>query len=209
MQRSAPLNMAIDELIFDQVKNEPVLRIYFWDKPYTTIGYFQNNGCNAVRRLTGGLLVNHQHDLSYSFCAAADKWPYLYSQQETYKHIHEAMKKALSSINIKSDFAKINQSNEKNILCVQTLYSDDLMFGGKKIVGSCMRRRGKKILVQGSLHLALGHAKKKEFSCSFAKNIAELINDSVRNKKTTQQELEQASVIAAEKYSNRQWNNKF
>lgn len=207
--RSAAMNMAIDELLFDSLQNEPVLRIYFWDKAYTTIGYFQKNNCNAVRRLTGGLLVNHHNDLSYSFCAQAHDWPYLYNQQDTYKYLHAAIKKALSGINIDSSFAEIQTSDKKNMFCVQTLYSDDLLKDGKKIVGSCMRRRGKKILVQGSLHLNLKSSEKEEFSYSFADNVAGLIKTGAKKEELAAEILSKAASISGEKYSNKQWNGKF
>jgi Lipoate-protein ligase A len=207
--RSAAMNMALDETLFDSLKNEPVLRVYFWDKPYTTIGYFQKNDNNAVRRLTGGLLVNHNSDLSYGFCASAENWAYLYSQQNTYKYIHSAIKKALLTIDIKCDFAEIGQEGEKNMFCVQTLYSDDLMLDGKKIAGSCMRRRGKKILVQGSLHLDLKNTEKEIFSQAFAANMAELLKSTLNNADFCETEIEKARVISNEKYLNAQWNNKF
>jgi len=207
--RSAEMNMAIDELLFDEIQKEPVLRIYFWDKAYTTIGYFQKNDCTAVRRMTGGLLVNHKDDLSYGFCATAEKWPYIYNQQDTYKLIHTAIKKALSSINIESSFAEVKQSADKNMLCVQTLYSDDLMYDGKKIAGSCMRRRGKKILVQGSLHLDLEEGSKEKFSRCFCENMAELLNTGLNDKNISSEEISKASSLAETKYLTREWNYKF
>ncbi|MDR1195720.1 MAG: hypothetical protein LBL00_04490 [Endomicrobium sp.] len=206
---SAAVNMAIDELLFDLVQKEPVLRIYFWDKAYTTIGYFQKNECSAVRRLTGGLTVNHQNDLSYGFCAGAEEWPYAYDQRDTYKHIHTAIKKALQNINIKSSFAEIKQTVANAVFCVQTLYDEDLILDGKKIVGSCMRRRGKKILVQGSLHLNLETFSKEIFSDTFAINMAEILNTGVKKDKLTEDEIKKAYLISEEKYSNAQWNNKF
>jgi lipoate-protein ligase A len=207
--RSAAMNMAIDELLFDSFQDEPVLRVYFWDGAYATIGYFQKNDCNAVRRLTGGLLVNHKNDLSYGFCVSAQEWPYLYSQQDTYQYIHAAMKKALLSINIESDFAEIKHAGEKSLLCVQTLFGSDLMKNGEKIAGSCMRRRGKKILAQGSLHLDLGQTGKEKFSGYFAENIAALLKAEVKKEPLTETELLQAAGTAQKKYLNEQWNKKF
>ncbi|MCL2145391.1 MAG: hypothetical protein FWH43_07885 [Endomicrobia bacterium] len=216
--RSAAMNMAIDEILFDEIQKEevgqllrphdPVLRVYFWDGAYTTIGYFQKNDCNAVRRLTGGLLVDHKDDLSYSFCATAEEWPYIYNQQDTYKHIHTAIKEALLDINIESSFAEIKQNANKNILCVQTLYSDDLMYEGKKIVGSCMRRRGKKILVQGSLHLKLNETEKEKFSRHFAENMAKLLNTDLNNQNLSTEETAKAASLEKTKYLTQEWNKK-
>ncbi|GHT10879.1 hypothetical protein AGMMS49571_00260 [Endomicrobiia bacterium] len=68
--RNAAMNMALDEMLFNEYKNNPVLRTYYWDNAYTTIGYFQKakdaGGSGLVRRFTGGLTVNHHNDISYS-----------------------------------------------------------------------------------------------------------------------------------------------
>ncbi|MCL2798858.1 MAG: hypothetical protein FWD54_01040 [Endomicrobia bacterium] len=208
--RNAAMNMAIDEVIFDGLQNgTAVLRVYFWDGEYTTIGYFQKNDCSAVRRMTGGLLVNHKDDLSYCFCADTENWKHIYSQQDTYKAIHSAIKKALSFIDIKCDFAQIGQTVPKNAYCVRTLYSDDLILGDKKIVGSCMRRRGKKIIVQGSLHLDLGKTSIREFSWEFSQNIAEILNTTSKESALTELEIQKAAQISKEKYSDPKWNEKF
>ncbi len=209
MKRSARMNMAIDEILFDCLLDEPVLRIYFWDKEYATIGYFQKNEYDAVRRITGGLMVKHKNDLSYGFCAPASRWPYLYSQKDTYKNIHTAVKEALSLINIESVFAPESAFNEEETLCVRRIYGYDLIFEGKKIAGSCMRRRGEKILVQGSVHINLNGAQKEKFSFYFARKMAGLMKCAAVRKPLSETELEKAFVTAREKYSNRQWNKKF
>ena len=207
--RDAAMNMAIDEVLFNGLQGSAVLRTYLWDKAHTTIGYFQKNDANAVRRLTGGLLVNHKDDISYGFCADAEKWPFIYSQQDTYKHIHTAIKKALSFIGYDCDFAQIESAAPKNAFCVQTLYSDDLIYKGKKIAGSCVRRRGKKILVQGSVHLDLGAARRSEFAYEFAVNLAEVLKTGVTEQGLTGSEIDKARKLALEKYSSKDWNGKF
>ncbi|MCL2485484.1 MAG: hypothetical protein FWF00_02975 [Endomicrobia bacterium] len=207
--RNGAMNMAIDEVLFNGLENGAVLRTYFWDAPYTTIGYFQKNDCNAVRRMTGGLLVNHRDDLSYCFCADTQNWKHIYSQQDTYKAIHYSIKKALEFINISSELAGEQQTTPQNQYCVQTLYSDDLILNGAKIAGSCMRRRGKKIIVQGSLHLDLGEATAREFSWEFSQNIAKILNMGSSRSQLTETELKEAGQLSIEKYSDPQWNEKF
>ncbi|AKL97863.1 lipoate--protein ligase family protein [Endomicrobium proavitum] len=205
--RNAAMNMAIDEVIFDNLQDDAVLRIYLWDKAYTTIGYFQKNEAEATRRLTGGLLVNHKNDVSYGFCANAQSWQHIYNQEDTYKYIHTAIKKALKALGYNSNFAQV--TSQKQTLCVQTLYTDDLMYNGKKILGSCMRRRGKKILVQGSVHLQLEDAAIEKFAAEFAKNLAEILDTNFKEIKLTDAHLQKAKAIAEEKYLNDSWNKKF
>ncbi len=207
--RNAAMNMAIDEYFFTGLKDDAVLRTYTWDNPYITIGYFQKNQLSATRRLTGGLLVNHKDDLSYSFCSGLQSWPYMYSQQDTYKHIHLAVKKALSFIGFDCDFVSIGQNTPKNMFCVQTLYTDDLSYKGKKILGSCMRRRGTKILVQGSVHLELGDSRRSEFCREFANNMAQTLNTNLNYALITDDEIKSSLKIADEKYESDEWNKKF
>ena len=90
--RNAVMNMSIDEMLFNEYSAIPVLRTYYWDNSYTTIGYFQKAkdvvAKDFVRRFTGGLTVNHQHDVSYCFIASSKYWN-IYDQNETYKIIHK------------------------------------------------------------------------------------------------------------------------
>ena len=63
-------NMAIDESLLRHVQS-PVLRIYSWDQPCVSIGYFQKaqlapTDRPMVRRFTGGGLVEHGKDLTYT-----------------------------------------------------------------------------------------------------------------------------------------------
>ena len=158
--RSAVENMALDEVLFDLFKGGAVLRTYIWDAAYTTIGYFQKNVSGAVRRLTGGLTVCHKDDISYSFIASLDNWPFVYNENKTYKLLHTAIQKALLKTGFKTSFLENKQGLTNNI-CVQTLCESDLIYQGKKVVGSCLRRRGNKILVQGSVHIILTEEQKE------------------------------------------------
>src|SRR5271155_3321183 len=62
-------NMAIDEALLREVR-EPVLRIYEWSVPAVSLGYFQPAALAGerpfVRRYTGGGLVDHAHDVTYT-----------------------------------------------------------------------------------------------------------------------------------------------
>ena len=206
--RSAVLNMALDEVLFDGFAQSAVLRTYTWDDAYTTIGYFQKNDCNAVRRLTGGLTVNHKDDISYSFIVSSENWPFIYNENETYKTLHKAIQKALLETGFETSFLEDKQS-AVNTVCVQTLCESDLMYKGRKVAGSCMRRRGNKILIQGSVHIILNEKQKDIFHCSFAKNLADFMKLEISEKDFTPEEIRQSEKIAEEKYGNDNWNLKY
>jgi lipoate-protein ligase A len=209
--RNAVMNMALDEVLFNKYKNEPILRVYGWDNSYTTIGYFQKVESIAevefVRRFTGGLTVNHCNDISYSFIVSLESWN-IYSQSETYRNIHLVIQKVLRLFGINSIILCDKVGNMNN-MCVQTFYENDLILGGKKIVGSCLRRRKNKLMVQGAIHVNLNYSDKKKFSRDFAKNLAELLKIEVKKENFTDDDIESAKKISNEKYLNPQWNNMF
>jgi lipoate-protein ligase A len=71
--RSAALNMAIDEALLEHA-SLPSIRFYKWDHPALSFGYFGGFADVAnyaperdlVRRWTGGGIVFHGDDLTYS-----------------------------------------------------------------------------------------------------------------------------------------------
>jgi lipoate-protein ligase A len=172
--RNAIMNMAIDEILFNEYQDGALLRTYYWDNPYTTIWYFQKAKEVAsrkfVRRFTGGLTVSHQHDISYCFISSPKYWN-VYDQNETYKIIHSAVKKALEDCGIYTSMLEEKADISDNI-CVNTFYTNDLVFQGKKVVGLCLRRRGGKIIVQGSVHINLERDDRDLFSKLFAKKLS-------------------------------------
>src|SRR6187402_3922001 len=69
----AALNMAIDEVLLRTVPG-PLLRVYRWTRPAVSMGYFDRiidaealaDGRDLVRRWTGGGLVEHGEDVTYT-----------------------------------------------------------------------------------------------------------------------------------------------
>jgi lipoate-protein ligase A len=203
------LNMAFDEMLFSNSSQGASLRVYGWSRNCATIGYFQENIYNppAVRRLTGGLFVNHGADISYGFAANANVWPFVYNQNLTYKNIHSCIKNALAALGVECSFAPAPSGSANNI-CVETVYDYDLMHNGKKIAGSCQRRRGKTILVQGSVHLALSPDEKNVFAHNFAKNLTEIMKVQFSEKPFTALEIASAQTICENRYALPAWNFK-
>ena len=80
-------NMAVDEAlvtVFSKGGVQPALRLYTWEPPALSLGYFQKAdsvqpdvlgrlGIMAVRRVTGGRAVLHYGDLTYSIVARGRK----------------------------------------------------------------------------------------------------------------------------------------
>jgi lipoate-protein ligase A len=216
-----PVNMALDEAIFTVQSQKdnflPTIRVYTWDKPCVTIGYFQkysdfcNGGHQVIRRLTGGLSVLHGSDISYSLITNDQNWKYVYDQENTYKEIHAFIKEALAGIGIVSEFVSPEEETPVNLksnnICVKTFYQHDLHSDMKKVVGSCQRRRGKNLLVQGSIHL-----QKKIIYSIFCNNIMAAFSKShvgIEPGILTHEEANCARKYVSDKYSTPAWNEKY
>jgi lipoate-protein ligase A len=161
-----PENMGLDEALFSFLAEGkaclPIFRIYSWNARCVTIGYFQKHeeflyhNLPVTRRLTGGLSVRHGDDVSYAFIARDDHWPHVYKQEETYQLLHSGIKEGLNSLGYKADFYDRGKRtlHPANNICVDTVFPYDVHIGGRKVVGSSQRQRGKTILVQGSIHIS-------------------------------------------------------
>src|SRR5690242_3943457 len=74
--RSAAMNMAIDEALVETA-TVPSIRFYQWDHPALSFGYFgkfediASHRRDIVRRWTGGGIVFHGEDLTYSILIPA------------------------------------------------------------------------------------------------------------------------------------------
>src|SRR5207244_986705 len=102
--RSAALNMAIDEALLETA-NRPAIRFYRWDHPAISFGYFGNfadvenysSQHDIARRWTGGGIVFHGKDLTYSIVIPAKDPTLAESPISIYEKVHNALKIALGS----------------------------------------------------------------------------------------------------------------
>src|SRR5580765_2159147 len=95
---SAP-NMTVDEALLEAMPRlaMPVLRFYSWEEPAASFGYFQKYGeverltslRPLVRRPTGGGLVPHDADWTYSLIFPPSENWYSLKAIESYKQLHQ------------------------------------------------------------------------------------------------------------------------
>jgi len=115
-------NMAVDEALLSSVQDgsSPILRLYDWNPPGVSIGYFQavnktvdmdkclRKGVKLVRRITGGRAVLHNNEeLTYSFSGSCKIFPELGNTvSETYKQISKALLSSLSFLGVEAQWVK-------------------------------------------------------------------------------------------------------
>src|SRR6266567_987409 len=101
--RSAAMNMAIDEALLEAAR-VPSIRFYRWKSPALSFGYFGKFAAVAdyasehdlVRRWTGGGVVFHGEDLTYSVIVPADDAAFAESSNSIYETVHCALRDAMA-----------------------------------------------------------------------------------------------------------------
>ena len=156
----AAFNMALDEALLENVSRlgKTVLRFYGWTKPAATFGYFQKFSeveratqlRPLIRRPTGGGIVPHDTDWTYSFAVPPNHEWHLLKAIESYRRIHEWIQSAFSKLNVATELAP---SCKKSALgeCFIGHEQFDLLWHGKKIAGAAQRRNKSGLLIQGSV----------------------------------------------------------
>ena len=110
--RSAPLNMAVDEALLE-IAASATLRFYRWRGPALSFGYFgsyadvanQQREREIVRRWTGGGIVPHGDDLTYSVIIPASHPFFARSSLSIYSDLHDAIREALRANGIDATLA--------------------------------------------------------------------------------------------------------
>jgi lipoate-protein ligase A len=155
--RPGPLNMAIDEVLLSSGRSA-ILRFYRWNKPAISFGYFVTftKACVAagdramVRRWTGGGIVPHGHDLTYSIMIGSNDYAFSLPSKIVYQRVHAALSSALCDIGIP---AVLTQANEPKLseACFANPVVSDVMEDGRKIAGAAQRKTRSGLLHQGSI----------------------------------------------------------
>jgi lipoate-protein ligase A len=177
--------MAIDEaLILDAADNGiATLRLYQWDEPTLSLGYFQryedrdthvaSRGCAVVRRQTGGGAILHDRELTYSI-AVPPAHALARNADALYSTVHEAFVAQLEGelasrdsqarLFVRGECPKLPPDREP-FLCFQRQACGDVVCQSSdpqrldgKILGSAQRRHRGAILQHGSLLLEKSEA---------------------------------------------------
>ncbi|MGH8022673.1 MAG: lipoate--protein ligase family protein, partial [Limisphaerales bacterium] len=160
----AAFNMALDEALLEGVSRlgRPVMRFYGWTAPAASFGYFQKLSHveqatrlrPLVRRPTGGGIVPHNADWTYSFAAPPGHEWHSLTATESYRRIHEWIRAAFARLNVDTRLALEKKSpgtGDEPKECFTGHEKFDLLWHGMKIAGAAQRRNKLGLLVQGSV----------------------------------------------------------
>ncbi len=156
----AAFNMALDEALLENVAQigAPVLRFYGWTEPAATFGYFQKfseveNATHLrplIRRPTGGGIVPHDADWTYSAVFPPGHEWHALKAEESYRHIHDWLRLAFAELKVETELAPCCKKSLPG-QCFVGHEKFDLLWRGKKIAGAAQRRNKLGLLIQGSV----------------------------------------------------------
>src|SRR5206468_12686154 len=185
---SAATNMAIDEVLLEYAA-VPSIRFYRWQSPALSFGYFGKFAHVAihagkrdlVRRWTGGGIVFHGGDLTYSIVIPASDPAFRESSMSIYETIHRALRNALIANGEPAELAKggdaalrrprTAQPAMPTNNCFTNPVQADVMLNDRKIAGAAQRRTRAGLLHQGSIQgVDLGNGLAERFAKELSGN---------------------------------------
>ena len=229
--RSAAMNMAIDEALLEMANN-PAIRFYRWHSPALSFGYFGRFADvvdyaaqrDLVRRWTGGGIVLHGDDLTYSIIVPRDDPVFAGSSMSIYENVHRALCEALSVTGKHADLLAVAAvcdrrtiqdrsvrsweitGREINATVTDRRYNDcfanpvraDVLVNGRKVAGAAQRRTRAGLLHQGSIQQV-------DLVEDFARHFAKELSEDCSEKKIDNELSDRAKEIAEKKYATQAW----
>jgi len=159
-------NMAIDEALFRSFQEDsclPILRFYQWEPSSLSLGYFQevpprvHAHDSYVRRFTGGKAVLHHDD--FSFTVITKRADARMSIEAIYRATLGFLIDAYARLKIDAHFVgvekKIGYAREPQ-WCYSSQEPYDIVIGGKKIGGACIRKSAEAVFIHGFIPFTIG-----------------------------------------------------
>src|SRR5438876_3058238 len=216
---SAAINMAVDEALLEAAAI-PSIRFYRWQSPALSFGYFGKFADVAeyaterdlVRRWTGGGIVFHGEDLTYSIMIPATEPAFGESPKSIYEKIHCALVEPLTFDGARVELAVVGrdaalrrprtaQRAVPTNVCFANPVSADVMVNGRKVAGAAQRRTRAGLLHQGSIQNV-------DLANGLAERFAKKLSTKCTERKIDNDALKRACELAEQKYGTDGWLRK-
>jgi lipoyl(octanoyl) transferase len=172
-------NMAIDEALFQAYepgRSMPIFRVYAWNPAAFSIGLSQDPvalldikeceraGIGFVRRMTGGGVIFHDKELTYSIICSEKDIEKTYFAKEVYRTLCSFLIRAYQNMGLDAGFSLISDKPPKSgWVCFKQKERYDIVVNGKKIGGNAQRRKRDLIFQHGSIPIQLSPEKYRRF----------------------------------------------
>jgi len=225
---SAAMNMAIDEALLEHA-TVPSIRFYRWHSPALSFGYFGKFADVAgfaterdlVRRWTGGGIVFHGEDLTYSIVIPVNDPIFAQSSMSIYEKIHRALRNALVTNGERAELAPVagvvdaraaklakgtgvsepSSNADRGYSCFANPVRADVMLNGRKIAGAAQRRTRRGLLHQGSIQNV-------DLANGLGERFARALSTKCSERKIENDVLKQARDLAKQRYGTETWLRK-
>ena len=164
---SAKENMRIDKGLFEAFKasGQPQFRVYEWEESFTygisqkmevleNDEHLKKYGDNHAQRMTGGGILFHGNDISYSLVIPTS-YVHGLSVKESYEMICDFLMEFYKKLGLDPVYAKDIEEIEllASHYCQKGFEPYDILVDGKKIGGNAQRRTKEAIFQHGSISL--------------------------------------------------------
>lgn len=155
--------MSLDAGLMDRARatGEALLRVYGWSRPTLSFGrhesvrgrfdplVLQREDVGAVRRPTGGRVLLHHREVTYSVTAPAPEHERL---TESYHRINAILVAALARLGVPASEAPASRARRPGgAACFAEPSAGELVVDGRKLVGSAQVREHGALLQHGSI----------------------------------------------------------
>ncbi len=217
--------MALDEQVVRTRPEEITLRFYNWTPgPAVTFGYAQfisevrrtlqerDFSAEYARRPTGGGVVFHEDDLTFSLVFSSQERP-----TEIYKKLHAFILKELVAqgqsgkifdMHLPAAAYAPSVGHAANACFVRPVENDLLSASGQKMLGGAIRRFGNTVLYQGSLQLP-GARTNPHYKRALLNAVRAFLAVDLHPAACQEEVLAQARHLAQQQYQTKEWTEKF
>jgi len=211
--------MAVDELLLEKsefLRGRILLRIYGWDRPSISMGYTQHYSSvsnesakySIVRRPTGGGIVYHDRDLTYTIVVPAGHPLEKLDRVESYHVFHRAILLAMMKFGLEgrlaSDTPKVQDRAAMRCFVTPTKY--DVLCGNRKIAGAAQRRTKNGILHQGSISIEVSGGDRNRLSEELIGGFSAEFKIGFEDFIVPEDFLNGADNLSAAKFATDEWN---
>jgi lipoate-protein ligase A len=170
-------NMRLDSenLLAAEANLEPftAIRLYGWSQPTVSVGkhqkieravdvvYCRRRGIDVVRRPTGGRAVFHANEVTYAVISNDSALFPIQSISRTYALLSEMLRDGLQKLGVETEFSTGTPSRQgsptsaRQTPCFVTPARHELLFQGRKLIGSAQRRLRRSFLQHGSVPIEI------------------------------------------------------
>jgi lipoyl(octanoyl) transferase len=204
---AAAYNMALDETLWRTAtaRGQALLRIYSWNERAITFGYFQKfpaelaDRYRCIRRPTGGGVVYHDADTTYTVVVPRGHALYELSTNDAYCTLHNAVAAAFAHRPQLHNTAVHSPRGQYE--CFQSPVAGDVVTDGRKLAGGAQRRGKAGMLHQGSI---LARLNAEQLVAGFR----QVLHAEFQPYTLTDTEQAAADQLARDKYATDDWNKR-